>query len=312
MTDEFYMEIALKEAWKYQGLTLPNPSVGAVVLNKDRKILGIGAHQKAGQPHGEVNAIQNALDNNNNDKLIFQDGTIYVTLEPCNHYGKTPPCSNLIKDLGFKRVVYSVADSNPEAEGGGTCLQSFGLEVKSGVLKEEGKKLLEPFLKYQKKNFVLFKWAQNLGGGFTSGKISCDASFKDVHKIRDKIDLIVVGGNTVRTDRPTLDARMVGGKAPDVLILSREGDFDRNIPLFSVPKREVTISSDIDLMDDYRYVLVEGGDTLYSLLKKKIDWVLLYQSGRASGGEKIESGLVEYLHSDILDKDLKIWGKSIE
>lgn len=304
------MTIALKEAWKYQGLTLPNPAVGAVVLDKHGKILGVGAHRYAGQPHGEVNAIQNALDNHNNDKSIFQDGTIYVTLEPCNHHGKTPPCSNLIHQVGLKKVVYAVADKNPKAEGGGDYLRSHGIEVISGVLEKEALDLLEPFLKYQEKNFVLYKWAQNLGGGFTGGKISEKESFTDVHRIRDRVDLIVIGGNTVRVDRPTLDARMVNGKSPNVLILSREKDFDRTIPLFKISNRKVIISDNIDLIDSYKYVLVEGGDNLYNLLKEKIDWNLIYQSPKSNNGAKVETIDIEFLHWENSGKDLKIWGRA--
>ncbi len=335
MTDGFYMEIALNEAWKYQGLTLPNPAVGAVVLDRHGKILGVGSHRQAGEPHGEVNAFKNSfLDNyadsekavklqsletseeihdflRNNSNMLFNGGTIYITLEPCNHQGKTPPCSTLIRDLGIKKVVYSVADTNPNAEGGGEYLRSCGLEVIQGVLEEKGLELLEPFLKYQEKNFVFFKWAQNLGGGYTSGKISCDNSFEDVHKLRDKIDLIVIGGNTVRIDRPTLDARKVDGKVPDVLIFSNKKNFDKTIPLFNVPGREVFISSDITKIDQYKYVMIEGGNTLFELLKNRIHWTLTYQSNKASKGSMIEGGQVKYLHCEIMDSDLKIWGKYI-
>lgn len=329
----FYIDLALAAAWKYQGLTLPNPAVGAVVVDKNGKILGVGAHEKAGLPHAEVNAIKNSFLEISQDEIlkndlrsltnsheihdflikhsqnIFEDGTIYVTLEPCNHTGKTPACSNLIGSLKFKKVVFSQKDPNKSASGGEEYLRSLGVEVISAVREKEGRELLEPFILYQKKNFVLYKWAQRLNGTYTGGKVSCPESFKDVHRIRDVVDLIVIGGETVREDRPTLDARLVDGKAPDVLILSRKKEFDKTIPLFNVKNREVIISDNVDLIDNCKYVLIEGGKDFYTFVKKKIDFHLIYQSSTTGDGVSMNSVQLEYLKTEVFDKDLKIWGR---
>jgi len=328
--EEFYINLALNEAWKYQGLTYPNPSVGAVVV-KNEEILSIAAHKRAGEPHAEVLAIKEAYFKLTDDKKIlnltsskdlheylyknakdlFKDAVIYVTLEPCNHYGKTPPCSLLIKNLGFKKVVISVKDPNEKAKGGIKFLKNSDIEVITGVLEKEGEILIEPFIRWSKENFVFFKLAQTLNGVITSGVISCKKSREFVHKLREKIDLLVIGGNTVRVDRPILDSRLVGTKAPDVLIYSKTKDFDKNIPLFKIKNRKVYIEDSLDKIKNYKYVMIEGGEGMLNATKNIVDWYLFFISFEMKNDKNYKfDKKLKILHTNKIDKDLMVWSKN--
>lgn len=228
------MSLALKEAWKYQGLTYPNPAVGCVVVGKNGELLSVEAHRKSGQAHAEVNALcaayykltndadiltlQKSVDihkylltNHNN---IFVNISLFTTLEPCSHTGKTPSCASLISELGIKKVFVGSYDTNIEAKNGNAILQKNSCEVHTGILKDECDALLFPFKKFLDSKFIFFKWAQRLNATTDDGIISSTESRKNVHAMRDVCDLLVIGGNTVRIDRPTLDARDVNGKAP--------------------------------------------------------------------------------------------------
>lgn len=145
---------------------------------------------------------------------------------------------------------------------------------------------MEPFRRWQNNPFVFFKWAQRLDGTIDNGIISSESSRKHVHALRDRCDLIVIGGNTVRTDRPMLDARLVGGKAPDVLIYSRTDDFDRTIPLFSVPERQVFIDSTFERIKEYRLVMIEGGAGMFEATREICDWYLSYIAPKIGGGSQ--------------------------
>ena len=328
--DSLCMRLAIEEAWKYQGLTYPNPAVGAVVA-KNNSILSIEAHKAAGEPHAEVLAIKEAYYKLTNDKEIlkftkskeiheylqknaknlFKDSSIYVTLEPCNHFGKTPPCSLLLSNLKFKKVIISVKDTNKKASGGIEYLKKNGFDVKVGVLKEEGKKLIEPFVKWNSKNFIFFKLAQTMNGVIAPGTISSLKSREFVHKLRDRIDLLVIGGNTVRVDRPTLDSRLINGKAPDVLIYSKKKVFDKSIPLFSVPNRKVFIEDNFEKIKDYRFIMIEGGDGTLKATKDIVDWYLFFISPKIKIGKNWAfDKKLDILNSQKIDEDLMIWSKN--
>jgi diaminohydroxyphosphoribosylaminopyrimidine deaminase/5-amino-6-(5-phosphoribosylamino)uracil reductase len=308
MVDETFMRKALRSAWEYQGLTYPNPPVGAVIVDKNQKIISVGVHKKAGDFHAELDAVYKALlfykkdvlksDASTTHKFIrenypnfFKEHTIYVTLEPCNHYGKTPPCSLLLKDMGFERVVISCLDINKEASGGVEFLEK-SMEVKVGVLEDEGKKLLKFFEMWQsKKPFIFFKVAVSKNSVYTGGVISSKTSRELVHRIREVCDLLVIGGESVRVDRPTLDTRLSSGKnPPDILILSKRDDFDRDIPLFSVEGREVFINDSLDILKNYEFIMIEGGENLYNFVKKKIDAIMIFQSSYEKEGRAFEFG----------------------
>ncbi len=331
--NSFYMRLALEEAWAYQGLTYPNPAVGCCVVSEDGAILAVEAHTRAGTPHAEVNALKFAyhkltqddyilalddaadihthlLSNHNN---IFQNLKLYTTLEPCSHYGKTPSCASLISELGIKEVFVGSYDTNKIAKNGNMRLQMNGCEVYSELLKEECDALLYPFNKSLKENFVFFKWAQRLSGTTDAGVISSSESRKNVHAMRDVCDLLVIGGGTVREDRPRLDARLVDGKAPDILILSRKRDFDREIPLFSVEGREVFIEKDFKRLSGYKNIMIEGGEGMYTLTRDIVDYYLCYVAPSFGGqsGINFEDDKFEILNQRKEEKDIIMWMKRI-
>ena len=328
--DAFYMQAAIDEAWKYQGLTYPNPAVGAVVV-KNGRLLSIAAHTQAGKPHAEVEAIKKAYYLLTDDKDIleiedslhlhnylqkyagnlFNDATIYVTLEPCFHYGKTPPCSLLLKNLGFKKVVIATLDPNPKATGGASYLREQGIKVITGVREQEAKDLLEPFIKWSRGRFIFFKYAQTLNANITGGIISSLASRELVHKLRDKIDLLVIGGNTVRIDKPTLDSRLIGGSAPDVLIYSKKQKINPKIPLFKVKKRKVFIEANLERIQEYRYIMIEGGEGMLKATRSLVDWYMIFVAPKMlAKSNYILNKKITFLHTQKIGEDLLIWSRN--
>jgi diaminohydroxyphosphoribosylaminopyrimidine deaminase/5-amino-6-(5-phosphoribosylamino)uracil reductase len=301
-----FMLQALDEAWKYQFLTYPNPAVGACVV-QDGDILSVEAHHKAGMPHAEVNALKSAFlkkhpnsDLNNlttshdiHDYLIknhnnfFSNCEIYVTLEPCNHMGKTPACANLLKEVGIKKVYIGSLDPNEEAMGGKDRLINAGIDVEVGIMQKECDDLLFPFKEWQKEKFCFFKLAVREDGSCDGGYITSQDSLNLVHEIRTKLDLLIIGGETVRVDRPTLDTRFAKENNPsDILILSREKEFDKTISLFNIPNREVIIDDDISKYNQ-NFSMIEGGYSFLELLKNDIDMLMLFVSHKEKLDKKI-------------------------
>ncbi|CAM3841107.1 bifunctional diaminohydroxyphosphoribosylaminopyrimidine deaminase/5-amino-6-(5-phosphoribosylamino)uracil reductase RibD [Arcobacter cloacae] len=328
--DNFYMKLAIDEAWKYQLLTYPNPAVGCVVV-KNGAILSIEAHKEAGKAHAEVNALKAAflkvnpnsvlktLNNSHdihdylkkNHNNFFEDCEIFVTLEPCNHEGKTPACSELLKILKPKRVIISVKDPNPKASGGLETLLDANIDVDIGILQNDGYNLLLPFISWQNKTCIFFKMAQTLNGSI-DGKISSNRALAYVHTLRDKIDLLLIGGNTVRIDKPTLDARYIAGRAPDIMIYSKNKIFDNNIPLFKIPNRKVFISNDLFKLLDYKFVMIEGVYTLLEKFKERIDFMILIVSSKIRKGENSLNDIdldFEIMHENFIGEDKVIFLK---
>ena len=337
MTDEFYMQLALDEAWKYQLLTYPNPAVGAVVVQEGR-ILSVEAHQKAGTSHAEVLALLGAYEALSEDEIGFDrfdaerahdflrglpEGffgacSIYVTLEPCSHKGKTPSCALLLAQLQLKEIVIGTKDPIVGHDGGidivgqgATMTDTFAPTIKIGVSEEACQALLEPFLIWQKRAFVLFKLAQTTNARIGGGYLSSQASLTHVHQLREVCDTLLIGGNTVRVDRPTLDCRFAGGKAPDVLVYSREDGLDREIPLFGVADREVSVSGSLEFLDEPSLVLVEGGAGMLEALGERLDWMLIYQTPKLSANQLSYNTPMnlEFLHQSKKDVDLILWSR---
>jgi len=329
VSDTFLMQKALDAAWAYQVLTFPNPAVGAVISNDLGDIIAIGAHHKAGLAHAEVIALKEAyillsgdttltlvedstlihdylsLHHNN----IFHDLTLHVTLEPCHHYGKTPPCSKLIHTLGIKRVVIGAHDASAQAQGGGAFLAQQGVDVSFGCLKEACELLLSPFTcKEQKRPFIFFKIALSANHVATGGIITSLDSRKMVHRLRDCCDLLVIGGNTVRLDKPVLDARLCDGKAPDILIYSHHMNFDNTLPLLSVPNRNVRIEASLNVLQTYHMVMIEGGQQLLNALQNEVEWYLVFQSPYNKEGDAITlpKGLTK-VFSQPIGEDTMTW-----
>jgi diaminohydroxyphosphoribosylaminopyrimidine deaminase / 5-amino-6-(5-phosphoribosylamino)uracil reductase len=226
---EHFMKLALENARAMKGQTDPNPLVGAVIVN-DNRIVGMGAHMRAGEPHAEIHALNMA-----GEKAL--GGTIYVTLEPCSHHGRTGPCAEAIVRAGLKRVVVATLDPNPLVSGRGIeILRNAGIEVIVGVCEEESRRMNEVFNKYivSKRPFVTLKSAVTLDGKVATATsdskwITSEAARKEVHQLRHENAGILVGVNTVIADDPVLTARIPNGRNPIRIIL----DSSLRIPLDS-------------------------------------------------------------------------------
>ncbi len=222
--DEKYMALALTEAAKGFGRTSPNPCVGAVIV-QDGRIVATGYHQKAGEPHAERNAIAAATES-------LQGATMYVTLEPCNHTGKTPPCCDALIKQKFSRVVVGMRDPNPRVNGKGlNRLTHAGIEVCSGVLEQECRRLNLPFLKHISTGmpWIIMKAGLSLDGRLNykkgkRGSITGQQSLQRVHELRNQVDAIMVGSGTVIIDNPSLTTRLQKekGRDPVRIILDSE------------------------------------------------------------------------------------------
>lgn len=300
---KFYMNLALIEAWKYQGVTFANPAVGCTIVGNNGEILAVEAHKRAGEPHAEVEALKTAYFKLTNDEKIlelttsaqihkhllenhngcFNGITVFTTLEPCSHIGKTPSCATLLSKLKIKKLFVGSLDSNEAACGGNKIVEDADIEVENFVLAKECDALLNPFKLWQSKRFVFFKWAQRLNGTVEGGTISSNSSRALVHAMRNVCDLLVIGGNTVRIDRPTLDARLADGRAPDILIISKSTEFDKTIPLFNVKDRKVIISDNFSILENYKNIMIEGGQSMFELSKDFVDYYLCFLSAQIGG-----------------------------
>jgi diaminohydroxyphosphoribosylaminopyrimidine deaminase / 5-amino-6-(5-phosphoribosylamino)uracil reductase len=219
--DEHYMKRALKLAKKGEGRTSPNPMVGAVIVRENR-IIGEGYHRCCGEEHAEVNAIKSASES-------IKGSTFYVTLEPCTHHGRTPPCVDALIAAHPARVVIGTADPNPLVAGGGIkTLEKHGIRTTQGVLAEECRELNERFFKFMETGipFITLKYAQSIDGRIATATghsrwISSPASLNYAHKLRSIHDGILVGIGTVLNDNPDLTVRMVKGRSPLRIIVDQ-------------------------------------------------------------------------------------------
>jgi diaminohydroxyphosphoribosylaminopyrimidine deaminase/5-amino-6-(5-phosphoribosylamino)uracil reductase len=239
---EKYMQLALDLALKGTGQTSPNPMVGAVLV-KDGQVVGRGYHAKVGGPHAEVNAIADAGSH-------ARGATLYVSLEPCNHTGRTPPCTEQIIAAGIGRVVVAMADPNPGVAGGGSrYLRKRGIPVIEGVLADRAKRLIEDFVKHVTtgRPFVIVKWAATLDGRIAtrtgdSKWITGQKARAFVHTIRHRVDAILVGVETVRVDDPSLTTRLEGqaGIDPARIILDTNLSIDPAAKMLHQPSSAPT------------------------------------------------------------------------
>jgi diaminohydroxyphosphoribosylaminopyrimidine deaminase / 5-amino-6-(5-phosphoribosylamino)uracil reductase len=219
--DRYYMGMALDLARKGQGFTSPNPMVGALVV-KEGRVVGEGYHRSAGQAHAEIVALREAGES-------AQGATLYVTLEPCNHVGRTPPCTRAVVRAGIKRAVVAMKDPNPDVAGGGAeYLSGVGIEVILGVCEDQARRLNEFFVKYvrTKRPFVIVKCAATLDGRIAtrtgdSKWVTGEPAREFVHHLRHAVDAIMVGINTIKTDNPRLTTRLknVASKDPIRIVL---------------------------------------------------------------------------------------------
>jgi len=236
LTDESYIRLTLELARKGKGRVSPNPLVGAVIV-KNGKIIGVGYHEYFGGPHAEINAI-------NNVKEDLEGAELYVNLEPCSHFGKTPPCVDEIIKRKFKRVVIGTYDMNPLVCGkGAQKLIDAGIEVKVGVLENECYELNKFFFNYIVKNipYIAIKAAITLDGKIADNKkyskwISGIYSRQEVHNLRSEYDAVLVGANTVKIDDPKLTVRFCEGRNPIRVIIDKDLSLSLNYKVFQLEK----------------------------------------------------------------------------
>ncbi|MDD5336998.1 MAG: bifunctional diaminohydroxyphosphoribosylaminopyrimidine deaminase/5-amino-6-(5-phosphoribosylamino)uracil reductase RibD [Candidatus ainarchaeum sp.] len=308
--DEKFMRLALKLAAK--GNPSPNPYVGAVIV-KDGKVIGKGYHKKAGMAHAEVEALK-SLENLEDAK----GATLYVTLEPCNHFGKTPPCTKAIIEAGISKVVYGMKDPNPEVKGDGADeLRKAGLEVVGGVLEDEAAKQNEIFFKYCKTGlpFVLVKVAMSMDGKIAtrigdSKWISGEKARRYGHRLRSSCDAVLVGINTVLKDDPLLTARISGGRNPVKIVL----DGGLRIPLETKLLKEgkTLIATCANANVEKKGELEKKGATIILCGQERVDLkVLLAELGKigitsvlVEGGSEVQGS---FLDEGLLDKAVLIY-----
>lgn len=256
MDKSVIMRRALQLARGGEGCVAPNPMVGAVVIAHGR-IIGEGFHRTYGGPHAEVNAIASVKEE---DRHLLREATIFVTLEPCSHYGKTPPCAKLIIDTGIPRVVVGAPDPNPLVAGRGVrMLREAGVEVEEGVLLNECLEINRRFMTAQTHDrpWILLKWACSADGFMAAFgedgnpvpvKLSNSLSSVWMHRERAMCEAIMVGNNTLRIDNPRLDVRLWAGKNPRRITLPHHAD----LPALMAQLRAEGITS----------LMVEGGQKL--------------------------------------------------
>ena len=236
--DELYMSRCLQLAAMAEGQTSPNPMVGAVIV-LDGKIIGEGYHHRAGEPHAEPNAIASVV-----DEGLLKEATMYVSLEPCSHWGKTPPCADLIVRKGLKRVVIATLDPNPKVAGRGVkILKDAGIDVTVGVLEEEARWLNRRFMTVQEKGrpYVILKWAETEDGiidvcreekGNGPIRISNSVTKTLNHQVRVEEDAIMVATKTALLDDPHLTVTKWTGKNPVRVLLDRSLRVPANYRIF--------------------------------------------------------------------------------
>lgn len=289
-----YMRRALSLARKGEGRVSPNPMVGAVIV-KDNKIIGEGYHEYYGGSHAEINAIQSSMED-------IRDAEMYVTLEPCSHYGKTPPCAEALIKRGIKKVYVAMFDPNPLVSGKGIeMLRNAGIHVEVDILKEEAEKLNEIFIEYitTKKPFVVMKTASTLDGKIAahtgdSKWISCTESRKYVHNLRNRYKGIMVGVNTIIMDNPFLTTRLEeGGVDPIRIIIDSTGRIPLDSNVFNKKSSSEIIVVVSELADKEKIKKIEdvGANVIVTPIREnKVDLNFLMS---ALGERGIDSILLE-------------------
>ena len=267
-TDTIFMQRALELAQNGCGSVSPNPMVGCVVVHQNQ-IIGEGWHQQYGGPHAEVNALASVA-----DKTLLCQATLYVTLEPCAHFGKTPPCADLLVRHKLRRVVVCNEDPNPLVAGKGLqIMREAGIDVETGVLSAQGRYLNRRFFTYIEQNrpYIVLKWAETADGFLAQNdckplKISNSLSQTLSHRWRTEEDAICVGTNTALYDNPRLDARYWRGRNPVRVVIDRRGRLPSSLNLFDGTQETVVVTQQIgaDMLRQLRdrnvqSLMVEGG-----------------------------------------------------
>lgn len=330
---ETYMKRCLELATKGMFHVSPNPLVGAVIVYNG-KIIGEGFHTAYGEAHAEVNAINQVSDNE-----LLNKSTIYVSLEPCSHFGKTPPCADLIIRSGIKKVVIGVLDPNPLVAGKGVeRLMNHGIDVVIGILEQECTDLNKRFFNFftKKRPFITLKWAETKNGYLNNGSISTGRNWISapetqvlVHEWRAMHHAILVGYNTITDDNPSLTTRRINGRNPVRIILDPKNELDTSLACFSdnainyrfVLSQYKQSDEDVDITEwnaesiilklaelNIQSVLVEGGAKTISMF---LDSKLWDEAIRIVGQNEFASGLKAPNLSVPTDRQLSFYGDQI-
>ena len=284
-----YMELALKLAEKGRGLTTPNPMVGCIIVKRGR-IVGKGYHKKVGTEHAEIIALKEA-----GKKAV--NSTLYVNLEPCSHWGKTPPCTEKIIEAGVREVIIGMKDPNPLVDGF-RQLKFRGLKGKIGILEDESKKLNETFIKYMraKKPFVILKVAMSLDGKIATATgdskyITSKEARTYVHQLRTEVDAVMVGINTVMRDDPELTPRLFKGKDPLKIVVDSKLKMPLKCNLMKNPSKLIIVttgSAAKDVIEKFTKLVVS-----VMITKSKNDAVDLIDFMKQIGKNKITTIMIE-------------------
>lgn len=262
--DKKWMRKALELAAKGAGYVSPNPLVGCVIVSENGKMIGKGYHERYGQPHAEINALKKVK-----DVSALRNATMYVTLEPCAHHGKTPPCAEKIAGLPLKRVVVGMIDPNPKVSGKGIkIIQDAGITTDVGLLEDEARTLNEAFIHYMRfgKPFVIMKMAQTIDGYVaapdgSSQWISGKEARAKVHYWRSIYDAVMIGRNTAVNDNPRLTVRHVEGRQPWRIVVDGPLLLDKSLKLFTDQYEEKTV-----IVTHNKEAYQSHGDPMLSLL----------------------------------------------
>ena len=303
--DELWMQRCLDLAVLGAGTTSPNPMVGAVIVNKD-KIIGEGYTSPYGGPHAEVNAIQSVIDHyGESSKDLFKESTIYVSLEPCAHFGKTPPCADLIVSKGFKRAVIACQDPYAKVNGLGIQkLKDAGIEVEFGILEEKAKWVNRRFFTRLKefRPYVILKWAETADGYFAPLEnvqrwISNKASKQLVHKWRKEEDAVLVGKGTAKADNPSLTVREWKGRNPKRILIDKNLEITSDFNLYNSEAETLIFNAEVtDWRENIKLIALENFDLylpqqiLYQLYLMDVQSVII-EGGKKTLDMFIEAGL---------------------
>lgn len=291
MNNEFFMKKCLELASLSEGRVSPNPLVGCVIVNDNGEIIAQGRHEKYGEAHAEQNALKIAGSNAKN-------ATLFVNLEPCNHYGKTPPCAKLIAEAGIKKVIVGTRDLNKKAQGGIEYLIEKGVRVEVGILEEECRKLNEIFFFSLNNNrpFVAIKTATTLDGKIaapdnSSKWITSANARNEVQRLRNKYDAILTTSKTVQIDNPSLTCRMENGRNPIRIVIDRHNVLNDEYKIFNNDGTEIIkFSGELSELMDF-------------LFKKQIK-SLLVEAGGVFNGALLKAGYVDKIYQFIAPKIL--------